>query len=541
MRTIMIALLVLLTLPFVRSYVEPIGVVALNNSEYALGWNQNPSYPNETYFNVTSGLVQHSNYPNRSRDITYNVGLARRQAGEYSFYGVSEFLGNIENGTDWATYYWLSARKNVSAFSSWFYFVKNNTQGVYDEYVRQDSTLLSGRNASGDFYYIRAFTDVDVGRDSVADYLIVYLADGSIIEFLMNNSWVNWSSQVTGFVINGIDYSYRVYFDRPQIARFNKTSNALNGDLSFFEGFGNVEAYRLYSFSNLWIDAACTITCGAGSTISVTDNVDFESIFQYEPKTRNCKYNHINAFFNNCTMSADCTLGVVRNVSTVYAFVDQTGFTLKCNNQTVCEKNVHQIPKNTFVQFEPRGWSTGNASVKCTVGNILYSPTAQPCETNKTWINISIINPANNTNLSLLNVNWSILNATYYGNPYTNFSLLVAQNTTTLSNASAVYTDSTWQGNISYNQSFLTCGFWTWEVQACVFTICSRSINGTMNITKDCRFFIPIIEEGGVIVELPRQGDKTDPRDVYAIIGVAGSLLVLLGFFLIKKRRRGLK
>jgi len=439
-------------------------------------WNQG-KIALDTYY-VLPSFLQHANTIPRLADVTYVYGYGR----VVNSLPVMNDISNLDYSYDWKTdntsYYWLASTYEHVQGSTVFTLTKNHSQFLYDDYVKIRFTFTAGRRVQGDNWFFHGLQNLDVAQDGLTDEIILSIGvPGSVennwtVERFNSTNTTAYFANITQIVIDGGSgtYSYVINFSKGVIAWYNNTNNHTNGDWMFGSYVGTILKDVPYTYNYEWVDADCTITCGAGASVLVTDAQNFNSIYQDETKERQCKWGVLSFFGNNCTPSADCFLRPEVNFSITYIPITSTGvYTLRCANQTSCGVKATDIPWNIYHSFNLSGYNTGGTNSRCAISG--FNPTTEYVITTlKTWRNVTLYVPLNNTiaNVStLFQCNWT-------GNKPTYISLLL--NDTINQSYQGIY-----MPNMSKLIPFDACDTWTWGCQACLWGKCVYALNGNFS------------------------------------------------------------
>lgn len=474
---------------------EPTGIINYSDS-ILLAWNQG-RIENETYFNKTSGLVQHANYLNRINDIRYVFGGGVKTGSSITVLLFDEIPGNVTYSSDSLTYWKATSYMNKSIGGDWYYVSKDNNQLLNDDYVNMEFSI-STNNAGGKvFYIITGIKQMDIGRDGIYEKISL-VNETDVIEWDNRSGSRTWYN-ISRITIDGDIYSFDIYFEKPLEVRYNKSTKQTNGDWLFFDEMGVINNYVEYSSTYDWIDATCVITCSGACTLDINSN-STDNSHQQLRKFANvgCRtQNGVACGITSCSHSTSCVLEWVHD----YPELDESSWhsitrnnnetplecgTTWCNKTNPTRGTWYYSDLNTSRSSFPSGeythftcgmlqssgtWKTSYDFLGFTT---LYNST--PIE-----INITLGNPQNpwllnNTiNWAVFLINQSRANVTKYDN----ISLIF--------NASINYTSAP---NLTRNVTFTSNGIWNWTGLACFRYNCQYAWNGNKSISQQS---IPII------------------------------------------------
>lgn len=527
-------LLSIVEIGVVFAYSEPVGVVDLNNS-MILTWNQG-RIANETYFNKSTGLLQHANTIERSDDVTYIYGIARNVSGTMAYWGMeSNPGGTITNKTDFSTYYWLNNRIVRTNGPGQFTLDKNHSQNLNDDHVTISFVASANRDYSGEFYVSHGFRNLDINNDKVSETFNFVHGNGSL-ETWDNRSGDFWFDNVTRIVIDGGvgSYSYDLNFSLGVKMRINHSSPSTNPDITFYSFIGNIVRDQVYKYEYKWIDAVCSISCSGLGSVVVTDELSFDEILEFETKERRCKYYILRPDrTSNCSISNDCNLQIDRNLTSVaWTVITSTANApLRCANQTSCVKQANIIPQNTYYTFNLSGYMpVPQTDVKTTMTRCSISGQIPDFEfevfTYLLKINVTLWTPANNTQINNT-VPWSVFGCNWTGPSPNTMSLLFngSSNYTTGGNPAS---------NISQNVTFDFYSCLNWTCQGCKFGHCHDAWNGPRLF---CQVMLgavsgwvpnPNVSTEFIVFRDEPKKDHIENVPNWAIYGIAG-IIILMG------------
>jgi hypothetical protein len=296
--------MIFLVINTTSAYSQKIGITEYENN-YLLAWNQG-GIANETYFNISSGLIQHANKLDRLPDISYVFGYARKTGLTYSFIGLDSIPASVFYNTDFLSYWYAQSNFSVGQHS----FFKNNSQGVSDTFVSMSFSYKSSNAILGNSYFATGIRRLDIGSDGVSEYIVVNLGNGSS-EIVYNQSGIKEWVNVTSVFISAFEvgYTFNIQFPKGVIMQYNHTSTSTNGDLTFLDYIGVVSAGVPYNFSYFWIDATCRVFCddGYSPSWSWTMAKNVTAIYVQENQTYNlsCKYHDDTG---HCVFDGSCSI-----------------------------------------------------------------------------------------------------------------------------------------------------------------------------------------------------------------------------------------
>lgn len=502
-------------------------------------WNQG-SIAADTYFNITSGFLQHANLPERTGDVTYTYGYGTVSGGVPTVHGTNIVPNTLRNRTDNATYYWADAEYTQTQGQNTFTLHKNHTQSLTDNYVNVRFSFQASRRITGNNYFFHGLAGLDVARDGKADLITFAFENGSVEEF--NSSLLtNFSRDITKVVIDGGPGTYSYVLDFGKNVTMWYTTGGVSGSLLFGEYIGTINADQLYTYSYLWIDAACSISCSGLGSVVVTDGADWDEIDQYQTKSRSCKYVILRpGRGDNCTISNDCTLQIDRNTSSVTwtAITSTANAGLRCGNQTACTKQANLIATNTWYTFNLSGYiPLPETSFKMTNTRCSISGQVPDYELEvTTWLinpNVTLWTPLNNTVINQT-VPWLVFGCNWTGRDAPQILRLKFNGTTNYTVAGAP------APNLSVNISFDSYAGYNWTCEAVEYGHGHDAWNGP-------RFFWQIFigavtGQGGVIKLPPERRDPFRQLDVEdkGILAI-GAGVILVGVFLTFWRAKSTK
>lgn len=526
---VLVALIILILLvEVVRGEADSqIGII--DAGTYYKAWNNGP-VANVTYFDKDSGMAQLSNELNRFGDVTYFYGVARNMSGTWRYYSTDDLPVNMSIYSDNLSYYWAVGYKSFGLSGSWF-LQNNNSQKLYDELVSIEFQLVAPRNFLGEYYFIRQLRNMDVEQDGIGETIILTDRQG-LQQWAWNKTETKTFNDIVKVEIHGLVYHYDMVFQKPQLVVYNKSSSTkVNGDLSFFEYIGNVQANRTYVFQHNWMDAfPCVINCFPGCSVNIQQNASHIRITQGQKVSETRVRYQVFCIGESgvCTLT-DCYMGIVSNHSVLamqqYQWVVEKNpdYPLACFDNT-CKLE----PSTTYKRFNStgsqkgiyRGWGAciagseiGNAS-GCTVKAVDFwvNVTVQ-------GINVTLIHPPNRTNTSNSSVffsmqaNRSIDNCSLYLNNTFNYTMA-----------------ANFSGNILFGCPWLG----NWTGLCCFSNNCAWDWQGNFSLYTYCLPSAPAHR-----VEVPqkrRDSMKLDDGLVYLIGGGIVVFMSLIFILVVRKR-----
>lgn len=340
----------------------------IEQNELLKCWNEGSIALNgTTYFNMTSGLLQQANTPERLKDVTYYYGLSRNISGSFYFWGLDEIPAGISYHSDNLTYYWAKSQEEIHIGAFTGYASKNNSQNLNDDYVLMNYTFMGNRQLTGQYFFTTAMIDMDISRDNKTEYLIIGLSNGSYLNWPMNQSWYNITENVTDVSVHG-NFSYHLLFPEPITLIFDNTLNKVNGDLYFLHYIGSIEKEKYYHYGQYWIDPPCSISCDPATTVIITYSPGFTDIYIDEVKSDDCKYRILSFGGGGCSFSPGCSLQIDRNISSTYTILNNIATNqIRCYGQSFCNLYISAIDINVFYDYNITGYLTGQARTGCSI------------------------------------------------------------------------------------------------------------------------------------------------------------------------------
>jgi hypothetical protein len=452
-----------------------VGVKQISTSQI-LAWNQNAV--NETYYNLTTGLLQYANRPDRMNDLTYVYGGAKNQSGTMFYFLRSSLGGLLKANTDNNSYYWLSNEINISADGTNALFKKNDSRGVNDSYVNMTLTLVMPSNKIGSFFYVTGFFNIDILRDGIYDPFTLVQKNGTQVRW-DNSSGNRILENVTRIVIDGntAEYGYDIRFPNQVTVLYNHSSKSTNGDLLFLESIGNIVKDKEYKFYYLWIDA-CVTTCDPPLICMYT----FSNISAYS-------YNSVQGKLFagvNCQGGIDiacigcvwvgCAMEWRQNTTTEPTVITTTDRDrpFKCGSTSCVQASTHNANKNLITSsigettfYCANAYSSTDWILSNLTGNQYYFIVG-----NKTPI-ISIWKPTNNSVLNSTK-NWEVFGVNNTG--------LQADNWSIYFNNTINYTSTT--VNFTLNRTFDTFACYLYKAIGCYSHNCGINNEGLLSLCQ---------------------------------------------------------
>lgn len=484
-------LLIIIFSSDVFGYASPTGIVQYTPTIY-LAWN-NGSIENETYFNKTSGLVQHANFLRGLDDIKYVYGIGAKVGNTISLIMFDALPGNITTATDNLTYWRASSHMNRTVGSDWYYIRKDNGQRVNDDYVHMDYVLATNNPSNRVFYLATGIRQMDINNDGIYERISIVNATDVITwdNRTGSRTWYN----ISRITIDGSAYTFDIYFPKPVEVRYNHSSKSTNGDFLFLQELGQLNASTFYTHRYDWIDATCVITCAGNCTLDINTNATGGTAQQMRSFANiGCRtQNGAACGITPCTHSTSCVLEWVHDYpeldgSTwrrITANNNETPLECGSGGATCARTNpvrgtYYYSTLNTSRSSFPSGVYTnfvcamqltsGSWKTSKDLSGFDYEYNVTPIE-----INITLGNPQNPW---LLNntINWAVfmINQSRYNvTKYDNISLVL--------NGSI---NATSAPNLTANVSFTSNGVYNWTGLACFRYNCQYAWNGNKSISQ---------------------------------------------------------
>lgn len=484
-----ILLIIIILSSNVFGYSEPVGIVQFRPT-ILLAWN-NGSIANETYFNTTSGLVQHANFPRGLDDIKYVYGLGAKVGTSISTIVLDALPGNITTDTDNLSYWRASSYMNRTIGSDWYFIKKVNGQRVNDNYVFMDYVFSASNPGSRVYYLITGIRQMDMDNDGI--YERISLVNATDVIQWDNRTGSRTFANISRITIDSGSYSFDIYFDNPVEARYNHSTKQTNGDWTFYQEVGVLNASTFYDFSYHWIDATCVITCSGSCTLDIVTNGTGGTQQQLRRWDNvGCKtQNGASCGVSSCTHSSTCQLEWVQD----YPELDELSWhsiirndnetplecgSTWCNKSNPARGTYYFANLNASRSSYPVGLTTdfvcamgltgGSWKTSKDLSGFTIEYNVSPIE-----INITLGNPQNpwllnNTiNWAVFMINQSRANVTKYDN----ISLVL--------NGSI---NATSAPNLTANVTFTSNGVYNWTGQACFRYNCQLAWNGNKSISQ---------------------------------------------------------
>lgn len=385
---------------------QPVGIINISQ-DYLMGWNQG-QIANETYFNRTTGLIQIANKLNRTNDIRYEFGYARKTGSTYTYLEITTLPDTESYSTDFSTGYYASSSKNISAGGNWVYLARNNSQRTYDDYVQVDYTLQSRNAILGNFYFASILSQIDIGMDNHYEMSVLTLANGSDV-FVWNETGTKVFDNISRIQIHGMpgSYSFDLQFPGGVVAQYNHSSSSVNGDWTFLKPIGTIPAMTKFTITHYWIDAVCIIVCIPGCPISTSITpISNRYINRSKEVTIGCQWYTlgIGCSGSPCHFSG-CYLQLTHNVSKntfrdLARFGDYTtnvniSQTTLCANSTSCYIDANAIPQNSFVRWGVLGGNLPGIlredNLRCNIDVVLGNTSRYSSGTISVFVNYTIV------------------------------------------------------------------------------------------------------------------------------------------------------
>jgi hypothetical protein len=477
-------LILLLILPLVSGYSEPVGIIDIN-STLLLAWNQG-TIANETYLNKSSGLLQHANTLDRQDDITYFLGIGRNVSGTIQYIGIDSLPSVIKKGSDNNTFWWASGEFNVTSGGT-YRFKKNLSQNTYDDYVKIDFKFSNTNAILGNSFFVTGIKNMDIDNDKISEKITMFDGnDDTIIIFWDNRTGTMWWSNITRIIIDGGvgAYSYDLKFPNGVIVYYNHTSSSTNGQFIFLDKIGTIAANVEYNFSYYWIDAQCVIGCTqlACETYAYSNNTN-----DYNNYTQGTQFAQVGCAWNvrtiadsldpctgDCIVSDACSMywtnAPHQGISSVITNKN-TNSPLSCQN-SLCSV-IGVTSKNTLYFRNLIASAIGIRDFKCGLNQRIMDLSLSTYyaddiyDIQKQEPLTTIWSPTNNTVINST-VNWLVFGVNNTGN-------MTANNITLYFNNTANHTVSP---NLTINRTFDFYGCYDFTARACYSHYCPYSSSG---------------------------------------------------------------
>lgn len=476
--------IIYLIMALLASYPALAGIGCDQAGDYLHCFNSGNVAP-DTYYKISSGFLQHANTIGRMADVTYTYGYGRVSGGVPTIFGTNIIPNVLKNATDNTTYYWADSSYTQIQGGDTFTLHKNHTQNLTSDYVQITFTFKSDRRITGDNYFFHGFRNLDVAQDGKADLVTIILENGSLEQYNMSGL-NNFSGRLNKIVLDGGPgtYSYVIDFKKNVSFWYNNSHN-INGDWLFGEYIGTINADQLYKYSYDWIDASCQITCALGASITVTDGAEFDTIDEYQTKSRTCRWTLFSLGGAKCTISNDCGLAIEENktISSWFVITSTSNQGLRCGNATSCSKQANLLKSNQPYTFNLSGYipppeiNNKETQTRCSISGQLPDIDFK-VTTYLIYPNITVWTPPNNTRINQTNpsaifgCNWS------GGDPPDTLTLLF--------NDTLNYTQSA-NTNLSRNVTFDSYACYIWTCQACEYGHCHYALNGNFTF---CQYYL---------------------------------------------------
>lgn len=462
------AMFAILCLSFIAkesiSYSEPIGILNISD-EYLMAWNQ--GFTNETFFNRTTGLLQIANVLNRTKDVTYLMGYARKTGSTYIFSAINEPLINESFGTDFMTYYYASTSKNVSGV----FLKRNYSQETFDNSVKITYTIISSRAILGNHYFASRLSNLDIGSDGIYETTEIVLKNGSSVWLWDNNGTLVYDDVVQLKIYGGV-YSFFFSFPDNVTVQYNRSGNTTNGDFTILKNIGTLTAGVPYTVSYYWIDAGeCILSCPRFCNPSMEGNITDVKYAQNSGNKFYCKWTSIGfgCGGGGCSLSTYCEISMVVGNYSKFTQIKNTStdFTVRSINSTAA--NVSPVASTSYL-WDFRASKIGNKEWNCHLGYLYLNYTITTSGWVSNWtttgrdIKITLNNPENKTITS---------NNSVYFNCTSNTTI---DNITMWVNTTLNYTSN--NTNLSTNIYFTNSFYSNWTCKGCYSHNCDNTSAG---------------------------------------------------------------
>lgn len=230
-------------------------------------WNEG-SIENETFFMKNDGLTQFANAMPRFDWAVHEFGIAYEIAGNWQFESAdfSSFTDRFRS--DNLTFWSATANKTIAFAGGDVEIIVNNSQGLYDDYMRRDIIIRTGNiNFNRDVYFYWKFKNINIDLDNDTDMVRTQNSQGVVNIPLDNIDYVQADGVVNETSIGDVDSPSASaitvkWNDTGEHKLLYEPVYGSQGNVFLLSYNGRIKRNQEYRVSYNWIDIpACAFTC----------------------------------------------------------------------------------------------------------------------------------------------------------------------------------------------------------------------------------------------------------------------------------------